>query len=93
MYGRPILQDMTLKLLQRMFAARTALTTREAYLSLAEPLVASAQAAEGGVAGTGERGVVTLAVGLDPADEHCIQMLKRVSTYTNIIACALCTFE
>ena len=70
---------MTLKLVQRMFAARTALTTREAYLSLAEPLVASAQAAEGGVVSMGERGVVTLAMGLDPADEHCIQMLKRVS--------------
>ena len=72
---------MTLKLLQRMFAARTALTTREAYLSLVEPLVASAQATEGGVVNMGEKGVVTLAMGLEPADERCIQMLKRVSEH------------
>lgn len=56
-----------------MFAAHTALTAREAFLSLAEQL-------EGFFRGS--VGVATtVAMGLDPADDRTAKLLSRVSRW------------
>ena len=55
-----------------MFAARTAFTTREVYLTLSEKLRELFQSEEGCV--------ITLAMGVDPADDRCLKLLARVST-------------
>ena len=56
-----------------MFAAHTALTTREVYLTLSEKLREFFQSEEGCV--------VMLAMGLDAADDRCLKLLARVCTY------------
>jgi len=55
-----------------MFTAHTARTTKEAFLSLSEKLREFFQSEEGCV--------VTLAMGLDPADDRCLKLLARVCT-------------
>ena len=57
-----------------MFAAHTANTTRVIYLSLTESLSQFFQSQEGGV--------VTVSMGVDPADDRCIQLLAKVSCNT-----------
>ena len=54
-----------------MFAARTSLTTREVYLNFVECLSTYFHSKEG----CG----VTLAMGLDPADDRWVKLLARVS--------------
>ena len=56
-----------------MFAARTALTTREVYFTLSEKLRDLFQSEEGCV--------ITLAMGVDPADDRCLKLLARVRTF------------
>ena len=51
-----------------MFAAHTANVTKTVYLSLVDIL---SQLFQGGV--------VTLSMGVDPADDRCIQLLAKVS--------------
>ena len=51
-----------------MFGAHTANVTKTVYLSLVEIL---SQLFQGGV--------VTLSMGVDPADDRCIQLLAKVS--------------
>jgi hypothetical protein len=53
-----------------MFGAHTANVTKTVYLSLVELLSQLFQA-----------GVVTLSMGVDPADDRCIQLLAKVSSY------------
>ena len=61
-------QNLSLKLYYRMFAAHTANVTKTVYLSLVDIL---SQLFQGGV--------VTLSMGVDPADDRCIQLLAKVS--------------
>ena len=56
-----------------MFAARTALTTREVYFTLSEKLRDLFQSEEGCV--------ITLTMGVDPADDRCLKLLARVRTF------------
>ena len=56
-----------------MFAARTALTTREVYFTLSEKLRELFQSEEGCV--------ITLVMGVDPADDRCLKLLARVRTF------------
>ena len=69
----PPSQALSLKLHSRMFAARTALTTREVYFTLSEKLRELFQSEEGCV--------ITLAMGVDPADDRCLKLLARVRTF------------
>ena len=65
---------MSLKLYYRMFGAHTANVTRIVYLSFIDNLVQFFQSQEGGV--------VTLSMGVDPADDRCIRILAKVSQRT-----------
>ena len=70
-----LLKELSLKVLYRMFAAHTAHTTREAYLCLTEQLNEFFMSEEGSVN--------TLSMGIDPADERYLRVLRWV--YTIII--------
>ena len=61
-------QNLSLKLYYRMFGAHTANVTKTVYLGLVDVL---SQLFQGGV--------VTLSMGVDPADDRCIQLLAKVS--------------
>lgn len=68
-------QGLSLKLFYRMFRAHGSLTTREVYTCLCEHL----HHIFGGGGGRGEDGYMfTLAMGLDPADDRCLEMLSKV---------------
>ena len=65
-----------------MFGAHTANVTKTVYLSLVDILSQLFQ-----------RGVVTLSMGVDPADDRCIQLLAKVSYQCEHIAVSLLKYH
>lgn len=63
-------QGLSLKLFHRMFRAHSSLTTREVYTCLCEHLH--------DLFGVGEGDMFTLSMGMDPADDRCLEMLSKV---------------
>lgn len=64
-------QGLSLTLHSRLFSTHTSATSREAFLSLAQQLYSFFQGHEGMA--------ITLAMGIDPADDRSLALLQRVS--------------
>lgn len=66
-------QNLSLKLHYRIFTAHLPNATRAVYLSFVDTLAQFFQSQEGGV--------VVLSMGVDPADDRCIQILAKVGVW------------